>query len=545
MGHLAACLLVARRPTGPRPRDITLGPMHLLPAPKSIVASGGRPFVLDVDLAINGSPEHAAIIRRLLSPGTGLDLPVSADGRLIIVDDPALTPEAYRLEVTADRIMITASGPAGVNWAGQTLRQLLPPSALRPAPDGRPLSVPAVMITDEPRFGWRGIHLDVARHFMPLPQLFQLVDLLALHKFNRLHLHLTDDQGWRFESRSHPRLHEVGGWRTETRRPADDHGDGTPHGGYYTQDQLRSLVGYAGQRGVLIVPELDLPGHVSAVLVAYPELGNHPDSDHSTATTFGIFDSVLNVSDATMAFVFDVYAELLEVFDSPYIHIGGDECPRTEWLASSDAQQLARQRGLTGPDQLQHWFTAQLRTWLTERGRIMVGWDEICDDGPVPGAIVMAWRDARYGVAAAHAGHQVIQAPTSHTYFDYYPGDGEDEPYAIGGLVTTRQVYGFDPLAGVEPAARHQVIGVQGQVWTEYLPSFRRVEYVLFPRACALSEIGWSNDDDRSWEEFEPRLTEHLSRLDALGVNYRPEAGPLPWQRGGSGVLRRLRAPKA
>ena len=236
------------------------------------------------------------------------------------------------------------------------------------------------------------------------------------------------------------------------------------------------------------------------MLVAYPELGNHPGSDHSTATTFGIFDSVLNVSDATMAFVFDVYAELLEVFDSPYIHVGGDECPRTEWLTSSDAQQLARQRGLAGPDQLQHWFTAQLRTWLTERGRIMVGWDEICDDGPVPGAIVMAWRDARYGVAAAHAGHQVIQAPTSHTYFDYYPGDGEDEPYAIGGLVTTRQVYGFDPLAGVEPAARHQVIGVQGQVWTEYLPSFRRVEYVLFPRACALSEIGWSNDDDRSWD---------------------------------------------
>ena len=176
--------------------------MHLLPAPKSIVASGGRPFIPDVDLAINGSPEQAAIIRRLLSPGTGLDLPVSADGRLIIVDDPALAPEAYRLEVTTDRIMITASGPAGVNWAGQTLRQLLPPSALRPAPDGRPLSVPAVMITDEPRFGWRGIHLDVARHFMPLPELFQLVDLLALHKFNRLHLHLSDDQGWRFESRS-------------------------------------------------------------------------------------------------------------------------------------------------------------------------------------------------------------------------------------------------------------------------------------------------------------------------------------------------------
>jgi hexosaminidase len=239
-----------------------------------------------------------------------------------------------------------------------------------------------------------------------------------------------------------------------------------------------------------------------------------------------------------MAFVFDVYTELLEVFDSRYIHVGGDECPRTEWLSSSDAQRLARGRGLAGPDQLQRWFTAQLQTWLTERDRIMVGWDEICDD-----AIVMAWRDARYGVAAAEAGLQVIQAPTSHTYFDYYPGAGDDEPYAIGGLLTTRQVYGFDPLAGVAPAARQQVIGVQGQVWTEYLPSFRRVEYALFPRACALSEVGWSNDDGRSWTEFESRLTGHLSRLDALGVNYRPESGPLPWQRGGSGILRR--APEA
>ena len=515
--------------------------MHLLPKPGSVAVSGGSAFVLDAGLAISGSPQQAAIIRRLLSPGSGLDLPVCVDGRLVIAEDRAMAPEAYRLEVTTDRIMIMAGGPAGVNWAGQTLRQLLPPSVLRAAPDGRSLSAPAVTITDEPRFGWRGIHLDVARHFLPLPQLFHVVDLLALHKFNRLHLHLSDDQGWRFECRSHPRLHEVGGWRTETRRPASDHGDGTPHGGFYTQDQLRSLVGYAEQRAVLIVPELDLPGHASAVLAAYPELGHDPPAALSTATTFGIFDSVLNVSDATMTFVFDVYAELLEVFDSRYIHIGGDECPRTEWLTSVDAQHLARRRGLVGPDRLQRWFTAQLQAWLTERGRIMVGWDEICDDGPVPGAVVMAWRDARHGVAAAEAGHQVVQAPTSHTYFDFYPGDGEDEPYAIGGLLTTRQVYGFDPLAGVAPATRQRVIGVQGQVWTEYLPSIQRVEYALFPRACALAEIGWSDDQHRSWPEFEARLTGHLSRLDALGVNYRPESGPLPWQRGGSGRLRRPR----
>ncbi len=513
--------------------------MQLLPKPWTVVLPAEPPFVLDADLAISGDPLAAAVIRRLLSPGTGWSLPDSPSGRIAIVDAPDLPPEAYRLETTADRIMIMAGDLAGVNWAGQTLRQMLPDSVLRRAPDGRPLTVPAATITDRPRFAWRGIHLDVARHFMPLAELMHIVDLLALHKFNRLQLHLNDDQGWRFECRSHPRLHEIGSWRSETRRPGDDQGDGTPHGGFYRQDQLRSLVAYANQRGVMIVPEIDLPGHALAMLAAYPELGNNPDAGYTTATTFGVFDAVLNVSDQTMAVVFDVYTELLECFDSPYVHVGGDECPRTEWRASAEAGQRAHERGLGGPDQLQRWFTEQLRSWLAERGRTMVGWDEICDDGPMPGAVVMVWREAGFGAAAAEAGHDVIMAPASHLYLDYYPGPGADEPYAIGGLVTTELVFGFDPLAGVPGPAQDRVIGVQGQVWTEYLPTSRRVEYALFPRACALSEVAWSDDHDRDWAEFQPRLAGHLSRLDALGVNYRPESGPLPWQRGGTGVLRR------
>jgi hexosaminidase len=512
--------------------------VHLLPQPRSVQLGTGE-FVLRPDLAIDGTLEHASVIRRLLGPGCGLDLPVSTVGGIAVRTDDALPAEGYRLAVTELGIAIEVADARGLSWATQTLRQLLPPAAIRPAPDGSPLRLPAVQIEDHPQFAWRGVHLDVARHFMPLPDLYRFVDLIALHKFNTVQLHLTDDQGWRFESLRHPRLQEVASWRRETRRPQEADGDGTPHGGYYTQDQLRSLVAFADHRGVTIVPEIEFPGHVVGVLAAYPELGNHPETPGETATTFGVFEQTLNLSDAAMAFVFDVYAELLDVFPSRYVHVGGDECPTAEWDASADARRLAERRGIGGPEHLQRWFTEQLRGWLAGRGRVLVGWDEIAEGGPVPGAVVMAWRDAAYGVAAAMAGSPIVQAPLSHTYFDYYPSDLLCEPYAIGGHLTTEQVYTLDPLAGVAAEAQHLVLGTQGQVWTEYLPTMRRVEYALFPRACALGEVAWSDPVGRSWAEFQPRLAHHLDRLAALGVNFRPEPGPHPWQQGGTGQLRR------
>jgi hexosaminidase len=384
--------------------------------------------------------------------------------------------------------------------------------------------------------------LDVGRHFQPLADLFRLVDLLALHKYNVLHLHLTEDQGWRFESLRHPRLQEVGSWRRETRKHHDEHGDGTPHGGYYRQDQLRALVAYAAQRGITVVPELEFPGHVRAVLAAYPELGLHPDAGVATATGFGVFTEVLSLSDAAMDFVLDVYAELLDVFPSRFIHVGGDECPPDEWLQSPAAQQLAEQRGLADASQLQRWFTEQLRDWLAAHGRQLVGWDEICDQGALPGAVAMAWRGADIGSRAAAAGLDVVMSPMQHTYFDFYPGPGEEEQYAIGWLTTAETAYGFDPLAGIDGEHHARVLGTQCQVWTEYMPTMRRVEYMLFPRACAHSEVAWSEQAGRSWEEFEPRLAAHLERLDALGVNFRPLAGPHPWQQGGTGALRRPEA---
>jgi hexosaminidase len=402
-------------------------PLSLVPRPTSVQRRDGA-YRLPPDLAVDGSPGWAAVVRRLLSPGTGLDLPLDGEGALRLVEDPGLAEEAYALEVASDGITITASTDRGLNWGVQTLRQLLPPDVLRPAPSGVELVVPLVTVVDEPRFAWRGVMLDVARHFLPLGDLFRFVDLLALHKFNVLHLHLTEDQGWRFPSATHPRLQEVGSWRAETRRPHDSQGDGTPHGGCYTADQLRAMVAYAGQRGITVVPEIDLPGHALALLAAYPELGNDPGRAYRTATTFGVFDEVLNLSDETMQVVLDVYTELLDVFPSRYVHVGGDECPRTEWLESPAAQALAAERGLADVTHLQRWFTEQLRDWLASRGRRLVGWDEICDEGPLEGAVAMAWRSAERGVAAAEAGLDVVMAPFSHTYLDFYPGDSDDEP---------------------------------------------------------------------------------------------------------------------
>ncbi|MGC0142601.1 beta-N-acetylhexosaminidase [Pseudactinotalea sp. Z1732] len=514
------------------------GSFTLLPQPRSTEVGQGS-FTFAEDLAITGPREWAAVVRRLLAPGTGLDLPGRDDGALRLHRDESLPDEGYRLEVTGDGIDVHAGDHRGLTWAVQTLRQLLPAAVYRPAPVGAQWQVPAVTITDAPRFAWRGLMLDVGRHFMPLADLYSFIDLLAMHKYNVFHLHLSEDQGWRMESKSHPRLHEVGSTRHQTRRPGAEDGDGTPHGGYYTQDQLRSLVSYAAQRGIEIVPELDFPGHVRAVLAAYPELSNNPGEGHTVADTFGIFDEVLNLSDEAMEFVFSVFTELLDVFPSRYIHAGGDEAPRTEWLASRAAAALAERRGLPDASHLQNWFTRQVRDWLAERGRVLVGWDEINDEGHLDGAVTMAWRGAGYGVEAARAGGEVVMVPTSHLYLDYYQSNDPDEPYSIGGHLPVEKVYAFDPLEGVPPEHSEKILGTQANVWTEYIPTMRRAQYHLFPRACAHAEVAWSDPAGRTWDEFTPRLIGHLERLDAVGVNYRPLGGLQPWQRGGTGAFER------
>ena len=512
--------------------------LALLPRPTSVVSGNGS-FTLSPDLAIAGPADWAAVVRRLIGAGTGLDLPVADDGGLKLIKDETLGAEAYRLSVTAEGIVITAADERGVNWATQTLRQLLPVDVYAPAPTGAELIIGAVEISDAPRFAWRGVMLDTGRHFSPYQDLINFVDLLAMHKYNTFHLHLTEDQGWRFESKKYPELTRISCWRRESQNPAWKKGDGNPHGGFYTQDQLRALVRYAEQRGITIVPEIEFPGHVLSVLAAFPEFGNKPETDYEPATTWGVFPEVLNMSDAALEFAFDIWQEVLEVFPSKYIHVGGDECPRVEWQQSEAAQRLAAERGLPDVDHLQRWITEQLRDWLAERGRQLVGWDEINDEGILDGAVTMAWRDEKYGVAAAKAGLPVVVSPVSKTYFDYYPDSGPDEPYSIGNLITTERAYSLDPTDGIPAEFHDRILGTQCQLWTEYMPTMRRVQYMAFPRACAHSEAAWSDPAGRSWADFSSRLQGHLERLDMLGVNYRPESGPLPWQRGGTGLWER------
>lgn len=511
--------------------------LALIPHPRSVSLAVGT-FSFSSRPGVSGPASWVDALIAVLSPGSGLPFErvEESDSEVLLGLDEAQPTGGYRLEVIARRVIIRARDDDGFFAALSTLRQVMPAwtCGLAPIP-GAEITLPRVTIDDAPRFAWRGVHLDVGRHFQPLASLFRFVDLLSLHKINRFQLHLTDDQGWRFEVKKYPCLTEVGAWRTETYCPNWEAGDGTPHGGFYTQDQLRALVGYAGQRGVTIVPEIDVPGHVRALLTAYPEFGDNPSgTGYTVATTFGVFDETLNMTDASVAMVEDIFAELIDVFPSELIHVGGDECPTTQWRSSDEAHRVAAERGLNDVDSLQQWFTAHLRDWLADHGRRLVGWDEIVEDAHVPGAVVMSWRGTDPGVKALEAGNEVVMAPWRPAYLCHYQSKQAGEPYAIGGFTPWEHLLGYDPAEGVPPEFLARLLGVQVQLWTEYMPSAERVQYMAFPRVAALAEIAWSTDRPVA-EEFETRLRGHLARLDASGVNYRPLEGPRPWQQGGTG----------
>ena len=528
--------------------------LALLPRPTSLRRGDGR-LTLPSRLAASGPPEWVDTFRALVSPGSGIAVDATTDDEraTLRINEIAGAPGSYDLTVDDSGITLTAADRAGLCHGIATLRQLLPPWACGAAPGSAdPVTLPHVQVHDAPHFAWRGLLLDVGRHFQPLDSLLRLVDLLALHKLNVLHLHLTEDQGWRFEVRALPRLTTVGAVRPETRLPAWETGDGTPHGGFYTQSQLRSLVAYAALRGVTVVPEIDLPGHVRSLLAAYPEFGDPGAEPTTVATTVGVFPEVLHLSDATVATVETVLTELLDVFPSEFIHVGGDECPRGQWESSAAAAEVAADHGLPGVHGLQPWFTAHLRDWLAARGRRLVGWDEIIDEGPLAGAVVMSWRGAGPGARAIAAGNDVVLCAPPY-YLDHHQSSGPDEPYGIGGLATWQDVLTTDPYAAVPAADRPRLLGIQGQLWTEYLPTPRQVDYMAWPRAAALAEVAWSGPGNDAWsgpgdggpvvEEFEGRLRVHLARLDAMGVDYRPLDGPHSWQVGGTGRWTRVDHP--
>jgi len=489
----------------------------------------GVEATLSTDTSLHGA---AAAARLLLGPATGCAFPRAesgADADVRVNRDGGLGPEAYRLSVSEGGVDIAAATDAGVFYALQTLRQLLPQAIYSPQRVDAHWTLPAVRIEDTPRFAWRGLHLDVGRHFMPVAFIKKYIDLLALHKMNTFHWHLTEDQGWRIEIKRYPKLTEIGAWRARTAtgnmlqmRGDDLQYDNTPHGGFYTQDEVRDVVAYAAARHVNVVPEIEFPGHAQAAIAAYPELGNSGEL-LAVMEKWGISENTFKPSEETVQFFRNVLDEVMALFPSEYIHIGGDEVRKKQWENSRYAQQRMRELGLANTNELQNWLFRQMDQHLSANGRQLVGWDEIAQGGLSPGATVMSWRGVKPGLQAAGAGHDVVMAPTFWTYFDYYQADRRGEPPAIGFYLPLSKVYGFDPAPGHLPASvRARILGAQGQLWTEYMKTPDHVEYMAYPRAAALAEVLWSPAAARDYADFRQRLDGHLKRLDVLRVNYRP-----------------------
>ncbi|MEV7287988.1 beta-N-acetylhexosaminidase [Streptomyces sp. NPDC093252] len=524
-----------------------------MPAPLRVTADGDGSLPLGPGTALvagAGTETTARWLRAELGAATGLPFPPATDGTTPAVRlslDPAIGEgddgpgaEGYRLDITADGVELTGADPAGLFHGAQTLRQLLGPDAFRRAPlPGRDWRLPLARIEDAPRFRWRGMMLDVARHFMPKEGVLRYLDLLAAHKLNVFHFHLTDDQGWRVEIKRHPRLTEVASWRSRTKwgHRASPLWEDRPHGGFYTQDDIREIVAYAAARHITVVPEIDIPGHSQAAISAYPELGNTDVTDTTSLSvwdTWGVSKNVLAPTDNVLRFYEGVFEELLELFPGEFIHVGGDECPKDQWRDSPLAQARIQELGVKDEDGLQSWFIRHFDRWLAERGRRLVGWDEILEGGLAEGATVSSWRGYEGGIAAARAGHDVVMCPEQQVYLDHRQDGGPDEPVPIGFVRTLENVYRFEPVPEelTVEEARH-VLGTQANVWSEVMENSARVDYQVFPRLAAFAEVAWSAlpaPAERDFADFERRMTAHYGRLDALGVAYRPPTGPKPWQ---------------
>jgi hexosaminidase len=500
----------------------------LIPAPASLEAREGN-FVLNqntrvvVDASDAELREMAELFVAPLREASGLPLPVSAaDGAALrgaivlrVDPQPGAPEEGYRLQVDANQVALTAATHAGLFRGLQTVRQLLP------ADSAARWTVPAVAIEDAPRFPYRGVHLDVGRHFFPVSFVKRYIDAMALYKFNTFHWHLTEDQGWRIEIKRYPRLTEVGACRSETRIGKTRQGDGTPVCGFYTQDEIRDVVAYAAKRHITIIPEIEMPGHSSAALTAYPELGCGP-GPYTVATGWGVFEDIYCPKEETFTFLENVLTEVMALFPSRYIHIGGDEAPKKAWEQSEFAQALIQREGLKDEHGLQSYFIQRIERFLNAHGRSIIGWDEILEGGLAPNATVMSWRGIAGGIAAAKQRHDVIMTPTDFLYLDYLQGDPRGEPLGIGGFLPLEKVYSYEPIPSeLTPEEAKHILGAQGNLWTEYIATPEHAEYMLFPRLLALAEVDWSPREKRDWASFQARLPAQLELLDALGYNYR------------------------
>ena len=432
--------------------------------------------------------------------------------------------ESYRLSVTTEGITLNAADYAGLFYGLQTLSQLMPPDAVTSS-DVSSFDLPVLEIDDAPRFTYRGVHLDVARHFFPPEFIKHYIDLLALYKINRFHWHLTEDQGWRIEIDQYPKLTEVGAFREQTQigHGLDEfQGDGVRYGGFYTKEEIREIVAYAQARNVMIIPEIEMPGHATAALAAYPELAC-TEGPFEVAMTWGIFEDIYCPYEETFEFLENVLLEVIDLFPGDYIHIGGDEAPKTRWEESEYVQDLMVREGFNDVEQVQGYFIRRIEKFLNEQGKRLIGWDEIIEGGLPPNATVMSWRGTIGGIEASRRGHDVVMTPYSHLYLDYYQSaDQENEPFAIGGFLPLDTVYSYEPVPSqLRERDKTRIIGAQANVWTEYMKTGEHVEYMLLPRMLALAEVVWSPAEAKNFTSFLKRIAWHLDRFDALGVNYR------------------------
>ncbi len=507
---------------------------EVVPLPKLISPKDGEAFTLNGKTNIiypegnNKLQKNAEFLAEYINIATGIKTATTTnlevENAIILQTElESDNTEAYTIDVSKENITINGATEAGVFYGIQTIRKATPIKKVAS------VVFPTASISDEPRFGYRGVSLDVARHFQPVEFIKKYIDLLALHNINIFHWHLTDDQGWRIEIESFPRLTEVGSTRNETviGRNSGEY-DGTPHGGYYTKEELKEVVEYAKERYITIIPEVDLPGHMLAVLTAYPELGCTGGPYHVVGE-WGVFDDILCAGkEESFDFLESVLTEVMEIFPSELIHIGGDEAPKTRWEECPDCQARIKELGLkdknghTAEHYLQSYVTARVEEFLNEHGRRIIGWDEILEGELAPNATVMSWRGMDGGIQAARMGHDVIMTPTTYSYFDYYQAQNiDEEPFGIGGYLPLEQVYRFEPAPDIlTEEEKSHILGAQANVWTEYIKEPWHVEYMVLPRLAAMSEAQWMDTDKKDYEDFLERLPRLISHYDKLNYTY-------------------------
>lgn len=532
---LASCKVVNEQEEQQEQEEISIIPM-----PASL-QKNSETFRVTSKTRIVAQKDHAEALRmahllaQKFNKAAGYNLTVAEEAENDLGKDviffttenaaPSLGAEGYQLSVTQDAVIIKAPEAAGLFYGLQTVNQLLPAEIESPfRVENIVWQMPGVEIEDKPRFKWRGMHLDVCRHFMPIEFVKEYIDNMAMHKLNTFHWHLTEDQGWRLEIKKYPKLTEVGAWRKESlighasERPRKF--DGTPHGGYYTQEQAREIVEYARERFITVVPEIEMPGHAKAAIAAYPELGVTGEQVE-VATYWGVFPDIYNVEESTFSFLEDVLSEVMDIFPGEYIHIGGDEATKDQWEASEKIQQKIKELGLKDEHELQSYFIRRMEKFINSKGRKLIGWDEILEGGLAPNATVMSWQGLEGGIAAAKAGHEVIMTPIQSVYFWAPQGNPETEPLAGGGYITLEKVYQFEPIPEeLTSEEANYVIGAQGCAWTEYMEGPEQVEYMVFPRISALAEVVWSPKEAKNWDDFADRMGKQFVRYEFRGINY-------------------------